>query len=301
MALRGMRIWRYIDEVAKAGSVRQAADRVNITPSALLRRIQDVEHDLGTPVFERHPSGMRLTAAGELLLGWMRSQDADLRRVYSQIAALSGMQRGEVSIACSQASQAFVAEQANAFLRRHPNIKFTVNVTDHRTAQNALTAFECDIAIIFQPFDSADVSVLASVDQELVAVMAHDHPLAARETVRLDECGRYGVALSHPALGGREQLEEMLRASTEEINVVYESNSFAMLPNILSGTQVIGFHLAIGALDWHRDARLAIRPIVNSERASRRIILGQLKGRTLPIASAKFAEQVRNALMDLAN
>jgi len=117
-----MRIWRYIDEVAKAGSVRHAADRVNITPSALLRRIQDVEHDLGTPVFERHPSGMRLTAAGELLLGWMRSQDADLRRVYSQIAALSGMQRGEVSIACSQASQAFVAEQANAFLPRHPNI-----------------------------------------------------------------------------------------------------------------------------------------------------------------------------------
>jgi hypothetical protein len=59
--------------------------------------------------------------------------------------------------------------------------------------------------------------------------------------------------------------------------------------------------LAIGALDWHRDARLAIRPIVNSERANRPIILGQLKGRTLPIASAKFAEQVRNALMDLAN
>jgi hypothetical protein len=130
--------------------------------------------------------------------------------------------------------------------------------------------------------------------------MAHDHPLAARETVRLDECGRYGVAISHPALGGREQLEEILRASTEKINVVYESNSFAMLPNILYGTQVIGFSLAIGALDWHRDARLAIRPIVNSKWENRPIILGQLKGRTLPIASAKFAEQVRNALMDLA-
>jgi DNA-binding transcriptional LysR family regulator len=300
VALRGMRIWRYIDEVAKAGSVRQAADRVNITPSALLRRIQDVEHDLGTPVFERHPSGMRLTAAGELLLGWMRSQDADLRQVYSQIAALSGLQRGEVSIACSQASQGFVADQVNVFLRRHPNIKFSVNVTDHRAAQNALIAFQCDIAIIFQPFDSADVSVLASVDQDLVAVMAHDHPLASRATVRLGDCGQYGVALSNAALGGREQLEELLRASTGKINVVYESNSFAMLPNILSGTQIIGFHLAIGALDWHRDSRLAIRPLVDSALANRPIILGQLKGRTLPVASAKFAEQVRHALADHA-
>ena len=54
MALRNQRIWAYIDEVARAGSVRQAAERLNMTPSALLRRIQDVEHDLGAPLFERH-------------------------------------------------------------------------------------------------------------------------------------------------------------------------------------------------------------------------------------------------------
>jgi DNA-binding transcriptional LysR family regulator len=294
-----MRIWRYIDEVARAGSVRQAAERVNITPSALLRRIQDVEHDLGAPIFERHASGMKLTAAGELLMGWMRGQEADFRRVYSQIGALSGLQRGEVSVVCSQASAAFVAEQINTFLKLYPKIRFTVNVTDHRSAVRALTELECDVAVIFQAADSIDVAVLESLEQRLHAVMAHDHPLAARETVRLEDCAQYSVALSFPNLGSRELLEDMLRTSAGAINVAYESNSFAMLPNLLRGSELIGFHLEISVLDWRRDPTLAIRPILGAERANRPIILGQLKGRTLPIASAKFAEHVRAAMLEM--
>lgn len=299
MALRSMRVWNLIDEVARAGSVRQAAERMNITPSALLRRIQDVEYDLGTPLFERHASGMRVTAAGELVLRWVRSQSADLRRVRSQIEELSGLQRGEISIACSQAAQAFVAEESKAFLRRFPRIKFTLNVTDHRAALKALVDFHCDIVIIFQPFGSSDVAVLASTKQQLFAVMAHDHPLASKDAVRLKECGQYDVILSDPALGNREILEELLKASAGQVKVAYQSNSFAMLPNLIAGTELIGFHIEIGTVEWRRDRRLALRPIIDAERTSRPVIVGQLKGRTLPVAAAKFAEQLRKSLNDL--
>lgn len=296
MALRSMRIWSLIDEVARAGSVRQAAERMNITPSALLRRIQDVEYDLGTELFERHASGIRVTPAGDLVLGWVRSQSADLRRVRSQIEELSGLQLGEISIACSQAAQTFVAEQSKAFLRRYPKIKFRVNVTDHRAALKALTDFDCDIVVIFQPFDSSDVAVLAASRQQLYAVMAHDHPLAASDSVRLSECGQYDVILSDPALGNREILEELLRASAGQIKVAYQSNSFAMLPHLIPGTQLIGFHIEIGTVEWRHDRRLALRPIVDAQRTSRPVIVGQLKGRTLPVAAAKFAGQLREAL-----
>ena len=69
--MRHMRIWRYIDETARCGSLRRAAERLNITPSALQRRIQDVEEDLGTLLFERRPSGVALTAAGMTFGGQM--------------------------------------------------------------------------------------------------------------------------------------------------------------------------------------------------------------------------------------
>jgi len=296
MAFRNMRVWRYIDEVARAGSVRQAAERVNITSSALLRRLQDVEHDLGTPIFERYSSGMKLTAAGELLMRWVRSQNADLQRVMSQISELSGMQRGEISIACSQAAQSFLAQEINSFRRDYPRIKFSVSVTDPHGALKALTDFECDLVLIFQPFMSADLHVVRSVKQRMVAIMDRDHPLAKRETVRLSECGSYDVALSAPALGGREQMEKLLYAAAGRLNVMFDSNAFSMLPSLLVGTQVIGFNIEIGALDWMHDERLAVRPISDMQHASGPISLGQLKGRTLPLAAAKFAEHLRHAL-----
>jgi len=44
--MRHLKVWRYIDEVARTGSIRQAAERLNVTASALNRRLQDVEKEL---------------------------------------------------------------------------------------------------------------------------------------------------------------------------------------------------------------------------------------------------------------
>src|SRR4051812_28908018 len=132
MALRNMRVWSYIDEVARAGSVRQASQRLNVTPSAVLRRIQDVEYDLGAAIFERDNSGMRLTSAGEVLIRWIRSQSADLQRVHSYIQELSGLQRGEIRIACSQAlTRGWLLKEILEFRKAHQNVDFHVKVGNH--------------------------------------------------------------------------------------------------------------------------------------------------------------------------
>ena len=60
--MKHLRILRYVDEVARAGSIRKAADHLNVTSSAVNRRIMDLEEELGAPLFERRPRGVRLTA-----------------------------------------------------------------------------------------------------------------------------------------------------------------------------------------------------------------------------------------------
>ena len=93
----------YIDAVTKAGSIRKAAETLAITSTALNRRILAMEEELGVPIFERLPRGVRLTTAGEILIHHIREQLTDMERVKSQIADLTGERRGHVSIACSQA------------------------------------------------------------------------------------------------------------------------------------------------------------------------------------------------------
>lgn len=72
---------RYIDAVAKAGSIRKAAETLAITSTALNRRIIAMEEELGVDIFERFPRGVRLTAAGEILIHHIRNQLGDLEQV----------------------------------------------------------------------------------------------------------------------------------------------------------------------------------------------------------------------------
>ncbi len=66
--MRHLRILDYVDEVARAGSIRKAAERLNVTASAVNRRIADLEEELGAPLFDRRPRGVQLTAAGEVFV-----------------------------------------------------------------------------------------------------------------------------------------------------------------------------------------------------------------------------------------
>ena len=59
---------RYFDEVARQGSIRKAADRLNVAPSAVNRQILKLEDELGAPLFERGKSEVTITPVGERIV-----------------------------------------------------------------------------------------------------------------------------------------------------------------------------------------------------------------------------------------
>ncbi len=297
--LRNMRIWRYIDEVARAGSVRQAAERLHVTPSALLRRIQDVEHDLGAPIFERDTTGVQLTAAGEIFVTWIRSQDADLKRVYSQIEELLGLKRGNVSLTCSQAVQEFVVQHVKRFREQHPLVHFKVRVGDHLSAIQSLVDYSSDLLLVFRPPHSIELQPLMSVPQTMVAIMPHDHPLATKPKLQLTDFVGYDIALPGANFGGREIIDQVLAKSSTRLNVVVESNSFSVLAALISSGHLVTFQVEIGAHANRADPNLAVRPIEDPDLNQGSLVLGQLRGRALPLPAAKFAEQLASGLNDL--
>src|ERR1700750_3359135 len=118
--MKHLRIMRYVDEVARTGSIRKAADQLNVTASAVNRRIMDLEDELGAPLFERLPRGVRLTAAGEVFVHYLRKQNGEVGRMKSQIEDLKGLRRGTVRIACSQAlALDFLPRAISEFRKSH--------------------------------------------------------------------------------------------------------------------------------------------------------------------------------------
>jgi len=62
----------YFEEVAKRGSIRGAAERLHIAPSAINRQVIQLENHLGVALFARTSQGLRPTAAGEILIDLVR-------------------------------------------------------------------------------------------------------------------------------------------------------------------------------------------------------------------------------------
>ena len=86
--LRPPRLLVYVDAVARRGSIRKAADALNVAPSALNRQVLELEQDLGSALFERLPRGVWLTAAGEVFLAYARQAISELKAVGSQVEQL---------------------------------------------------------------------------------------------------------------------------------------------------------------------------------------------------------------------
>lgn len=288
-----MRVWRYLDEVARSGSVRQAAERLHVTPSAVLRRIQDVEADIGEPLFERTGSGMMLTIAGELFIDWIRRQNADLETVQSQIAEISGVRRGNIRIACSQAvCSSFLSRQIAEFQKNHIDVVFSVQTSSHERAMRLLTQYEVDLALIFGPPVHPDLHAVISVGQRVVAVMRAGHPIEKVKVLRLRQCLDYPLALLDKSFAGRLLIDRAILATSRAGNIVVEGNSFEMLADYVRNSDAITFQVDIGTSNHSIDESFAVRPLSDDDEVYAPLVLLHLKGRALPLAAKRFADKL---------
>lgn len=294
--MRYLKTFDLIEAVVRAGSIRKAAEDTSLTASALNRRIQSFEQEFGWPIFERLPHGMRLNPAGELLMQFIRSQRTDLARVQSQVADLSGERRGHVSIACSQALLPyFLPEQIARYRANHPGVTFSVNVRDRAQAERDLAAFSSDLALVFEPVHMVQFEVLYELAQPVHAVFRKDSALAGSGDIRLRHCLDHTLVMPAHVYGVRHLLELAATRQGHALRSAVETESFELIRHYVTQENAVGFQIPIGLNVDHQDA-IAHRPLAARDVPAGRLLLGQMKGRTLPVASARFAQQIVLAL-----
>jgi DNA-binding transcriptional LysR family regulator len=136
---------RYFLAVVRAGSIRAAAARLGVNHSTVLRRIAQFEGRLGAQMFEKLPSGYRLTAAAEEVLEFADQMEASSHlleaRVFGRDQGVRGLLR--VTLAPTLATHLLMPDFAE-FARLHPGIE--MELTPSGELAN-LTNREADVAI----------------------------------------------------------------------------------------------------------------------------------------------------------
>ena len=136
---------RYFLAVGRGGSVRTAAGRLGVNHSTVLRRIAQLEERLGARMFEKLPSGYRLTSAGEEVLELASQMEASSKQLETRVFGRDQSVRGllRVTLAPTLATHLLMPDLAD-FARLHPDIE--MDILSSGDLAN-LTNREADVAI----------------------------------------------------------------------------------------------------------------------------------------------------------
>ncbi|MDM0035238.1 LysR family transcriptional regulator [Variovorax sp. J22P271] len=290
----------YLDAVARAGSIRKAAETLHVASTALNRKILEIESDVGTPLFERLPRGVRLTAAGEVLIAAVRRSMADMRSAESQIEQLRGLVRGTVRIGCAEsvASDLIPATIAQYQLA-HPGVQFQIATSVTARLVASLMADDIDLVLVHDPEPSETLRVISALAQPLCAMLRPDHPLAGRETLRLADCQKYPVALSDRSFGSRRLLDGVMARSRIALQIAVEASTVQALKEFTRQTGAISFQFQIGTQNEVRRGELVAIPLSDRALTHSRLVLAARATRMLPIATLSFVEALVNRLAAL--
>ncbi len=168
----------------QTGSVTRAAELLGITQPALSRQIREAERRLGTALYSREKKRLRPTLAGECLLEHAKRILAEVARAESDTIQLpAGPQHlvrlGAGAYSCYRWLPGFLL----ALEAREPGLEVTVAGETARLPQDAVLNDTLDVALVAGPVEGRGLRVLRLFDDELIAVLPRDHPLAGRKVL----------------------------------------------------------------------------------------------------------------------
>jgi DNA-binding transcriptional LysR family regulator len=181
---------RLLVAVCDHRNIARAAEEAHIEPSAISKRIAQLESDLGVPLLTRSRRGVEPTAAGIALLEHARSVLFTMERIASDVAAFGGGLKGRVSV-CASASAIAEAllDDIASFMREPAHQKIRVDV-EERLSLELVRQLREGAASLGVCWDNVDLQGLAfrPYRQDRLALAVHaDHPLAGAASVSFEQ------------------------------------------------------------------------------------------------------------------
>lgn len=173
-----------IREVDRQGSLTAAADVLCLTQSALSHTIKKVEQQLGTAIWTREGRYLRLTQAGQYLLGLSNRLLPQLEHAEQLMRQYAQGQRGTLRIGmeCHPCYQ-WLLKVVAPYLASWPDVDVDVKQKFQFGGIGALFGYEIDILVTPDPLHKAGLRFEPVFDYEQVLVVSRQHPLATRAHV----------------------------------------------------------------------------------------------------------------------
>jgi DNA-binding transcriptional LysR family regulator len=259
-------VLHYFDRVALTGSIQAAARAQNIAASAIDRQIIGLEERLGVKLFDRMPKGMRLTAAGEVLVRLVDRWRSEEREAVAEIFQLQGVQQGQVNIfAMDSHATTILPQLVQAVASAHPLVGLSIQIGSTDEAVAALLSGRADIAIAFNLPQRSDIRALWSQSLPFGCIVAPHHPLLAQQDVKFQDVVTHPIVLQSRSLLIRRFLEVQYSWLFAEPHGHVETNSLHLVKNLARSGKYVAFTSELDAATELASGTLRFLPLTEIE------------------------------------
>ncbi len=194
--------------VAEALSFRKAAEELYLTQPAVSQQIKALEDDLGVQLFDRTGKHIALTPAGQILLTYAERSGEWMVQAEREIASLEGSQAGKLSLGASTTiAQYLLPRLLGEFCRRHPRVHPRLISGNTEKIVAALEQNKIVLGLIEGPAHNQYVKTEPFLRDEMVPIVAVEHPWSQRKTISLEELSRTPLVMREHGSGSRRVIE----------------------------------------------------------------------------------------------
>lgn len=293
-------VLKYFIEVARCGSIRKAAQNLFVASSAVNRQILRLEDELGTELFDRVPTGIRLNAAGERLLQHVRGTLHDFHLMRSELDALKGERKGHVSVATMDSLLIdFLPSAVEEFSETYPAVQYSIQSFMPSEVPERVSAGDHDIGITYLGKLPAGLKVVASAPFPPGVVMASTHPLAKKARLSFDDCRGHAFFQISRISPIHSVVLPAFSRFWDELDPLMSCNSTTMVKRMLIAGRGISFFSKIGFMDELARGEVVWRPLAVPTINAIKVGIMVPTHRTLSHVTAEFLERITRRLKQL--
>ena len=277
------------DAVATEKHISKAAGKLRISQPAVSKQLQLLERSLGTPLLDRTPKGVRLTAAGELLAGYARRILALSDEAEHAVAQLRGLKRGRLTIGASTTLGAyFLPEILAQYRTAHPDIDLDLQIANTEDIQRQLLEGKVEIAVTEGFIHHGGLSERKFMGDELVPVAKPGHPLLAKGGgVSLKAFCAEPMLVREQGSGTREVIEDALKKRGITVKPLMTLGSTEAIKHSVAAGVGVAFVSGLSVRQELKDGRLA-QVAIHGFKLERALHVVQAKDRVASAAVGAF-------------
>jgi DNA-binding transcriptional LysR family regulator len=216
MTLEDLRVFA---TVAAARSFSKAARTLNRTQSAVSQAVRRLEAALGETLIDRSSRDGTLTDAGTVLLDYTSRLLRLAHEAGKAVADLRDVRTGRVLIGANEGAVHAVLPLVEAFLPRHPGVLVEIRRVHARQMAREVLERAVDFGVLTFDPQERDLASLAIGTDELVLLVAPNHPIARRRQVTMEEMGRLRVIAHNDPSPAREHVLRLYERRRTPLNI----------------------------------------------------------------------------------